>query len=105
MRMADCLSISMESPYINGMAGPRASRSNLMTDDTWRTALPNTWLGPDGETVSCTEKLKVLEENLAEIAELAQDALEDAILMGVAEDQARRTLAGVIEQLKNPYRK
>ena len=87
------------------MAVPRASGSNLITDDTWRTALPSTWLGPDGETVSCTEKLKVLEENLAEIAELAQDALEDAILMGVAEDQARMTLTGVIEQLKNPYRK
>ena len=82
-----------------------ASGANLMADDTWRTVLPRTWLGPDGKTVSCTEKLKVLEENLAEIAELAQDALEDAILMGVAEDQARTTLTGVIEQLKNPYRK
>jgi hypothetical protein len=76
-----------------------------MADDGWRDALPKTWLGPDGETVSCTEKLKVLEENLVEIAELAQDALEDAILMGVAEDQARSTLSGVISQLKNPYKK
>ena len=76
-----------------------------MTEECWRAALPETWLGPAGETVSCTEKLKVLEENLAEIAELAQDALEDAILMGVAEEQARETLAGVINQLKNPYAK
>lgn len=71
----------------------------------WRTVLPDVWLGPDGEKVTCVEKLKVLEENLGEIAEMAQDALEDAILMGVAEDQARATLAGVISQLRNPYKK
>lgn len=76
-----------------------------MTDERWRSALPETWAGPNGETVSCTEKLKVLEENLAEIAELAQDALEDAILMGVGEAQARSTLAKVIEGLENPYRR
>jgi len=76
-----------------------------MDEDAWRTALPETWRGPDGETVVCVEKLKVLEENLGEIAELAQDALEDAILMGVAEDQARGALAGVIARLVNPYKK
>ncbi|MGZ0187055.1 MAG: hypothetical protein ACKVH0_03475 [Alphaproteobacteria bacterium] len=74
-----------------------------MTDADWRAALPKTWLGPDGEKVACVEKLKVLEENLAEIADLAQDVLEDAILMGVAEDQARVTLLAVIDSLKNPY--
>lgn len=74
-----------------------------MINDPWRLALPNAWTGPNGEPVSCTEKLKVLEENLAEIAELAQDALEDAILMGVGETQARTTLAKVIENLENPY--
>jgi len=76
-----------------------------MTEPSWRDALPKVWQGPDGETVACVEKLKVLEENLAEIAELAQDALEDAILMGVAEDQARATLEGVIARLSNPYKK
>jgi len=76
-----------------------------MADDEWRDALPDAWLGPEGEKVTCVEKLKVLEENLAEIAELAQDALEDAILMGVAEDQARGTLERVISNLKNPYNK
>lgn len=76
-----------------------------MTESDWRTALPEKWLGPDGETVTCVEKLKVLEENLGEIAELAQDAFEDAILMGVAEEQARETFASVINQIKNPYKK
>lgn len=78
----------------------------MTTDgDDWRDALPDVWLGPDGEKVTCVEKLKVLEENLGEIAELAQDALEDAILMGVGEGQARQTLAGVIARLNNPYKK
>lgn len=76
-----------------------------MSGDDWRAALPEVWLGPDREKVTCVEKLKVLEENLGEIAELAQDALEDAILMGVAEEQARATLADVISGLKNPYKK
>ena len=44
--------------------------------------LPETiWRSPDGEIVSCVEKLKVLRENLEEIQQLCQDALEDAVLM------------------------
>ena len=76
-----------------------------MSDTKWQGALPDVWRGPDGDRVTCVEKLKVLEENLAEIAELAQDALEDAILMGVAEDQARSVLADVMARLENPYAK
>ena len=44
-----------------------------------------TWLTPEGEPVSCIEKIKVLNENLEEIQALAQDALEDAVLMGCDE--------------------
>src|SRR5438309_1711052 len=43
------------------------------------------WRQPDGSPVSCLEKIKVLNENLAEIEQMAQDALEDAILMGCDE--------------------
>ena len=39
------------------------------------------WRQPDGELVSCEEKLIVLRENLVEIRQECQDALEDAILM------------------------
>ena len=62
-----------------------------MVDDTWRSVLPRTWVAPDGDTVSCTEKLKVLEEDLAEIAELAQDALEDAIFYNTRGANTRNT--------------
>ncbi len=48
-----------------------------------------TWLTPEGEPVSCLEKIKVLNENLEEIQALAQEALEDAVLMGADETQFR----------------
>ena len=63
------------------------------------------WRTPDGEPVSCVEKIKVLNENLSEIAALAQDALEDAVLMGADEAQVRQVLAGIVADLVNPYRK
>ena len=63
------------------------------------------WLTPEGEPVSCLEKLKVLNENLAEIQEMSQDALEDAILMGCDEAQFRTVLAQLVESLVNPYKK
>ncbi|HWD60585.1 MAG TPA: hypothetical protein VG308_20035 [Stellaceae bacterium] len=63
------------------------------------------WLTPEGEKVSCIEKIKVLNENLAELRELAQDALEDGVLMGCDEAQLREVLAGIVAGLVNPYKK
>ena len=63
------------------------------------------WLTPEGEPVSCIEKIKVLNENLAELKELAQEALEDAVLMGCDEQQVREVLAGIVAAIVNPYRK
>lgn len=50
------------------------------------------WLTPEGTPVSCAEKLKVLEQNLAEFEALAQDLLEDAALMGCDVEQVREVL-------------
>jgi hypothetical protein len=63
------------------------------------------WRTPEGEPVSCVEKIKILNENLQEIHELAQDALEDAVLMGCDESQVREVLDGLVRALRNPYRK
>ncbi len=63
------------------------------------------WRQPDGSPVSCLEKIKVLNENLAEIEQMAQDAFEDALLMGCDERQVREVLAAMVERLRNPYRK
>jgi hypothetical protein len=64
-----------------------------------------TWKTPEGEPVSCVEKIKVLNENLAELRDLAQDALEDAVLMGCDEAQIREVLSSLIGGLVNPYKK
>ena len=63
------------------------------------------WRSPEGEPLSCVEKIKVLEENLAELRQLAQDALEDAVLMGGDERQLRDALREIVDGLKNPYAK
>jgi hypothetical protein len=64
-----------------------------------------TWLTPEGDPVSCLDKIKVLNENLQEIHQLAQDALEDAILIGCDEAQFRRVMRELAESLDNPYGK
>jgi len=66
---------------------------------------PPVWRQPDGAKVSCEEKIRVLHENLAEIEEMAQDALEDAVLMGCDEAQFRAYLEALVAALENPYRK
>ncbi len=60
------------------------------------------WRTPEGKIVACTEKNKVLQENLAEIRQACRDALEDAVLMGCDERQFLRVLADLVAQLKNP---
>ena len=72
--------------------------------DTARADFP-VWRTPEGEPVSCLDKIKVLNENLAELRDMAQDALEDAVLMGCDEAQVREVLAGIVAGLVNPYRR
>ena len=64
---------------------------------------PIVWRGANGEVVACVEKNKVLSENLEEIRQVCQDALEDAVLMGCDEQQFRAVLFGLVNGLKNPY--
>jgi len=63
------------------------------------------WLTPEGEKLSCIEKIKVLNENLEEIQALAQEALEDAVLMGGDENQLRKVLKDIAQNIVNPYKK
>lgn len=63
---------------------------------------PIVWQQPDGTPIACQEKLKILNENLAELRQVAQDALEDALLMGCDERQVRVVLHALIESLGSP---
>ena len=61
------------------------------------------WRGPNGEVIACTEKNKVLQENLVEIRQVCQDALEDAVLMGCDEKQVRAVFTELVVSLQSKY--
>ncbi len=67
-------------------------------------APPLRWPQADGSPVSCREKLKTLAENHAELAEIMQDAFEDAVLMGVDEQAMRAILTDMVQSLRSPKR-
>jgi hypothetical protein len=75
----------------------QSSDDDLLAATVWRT--------PEGEPVSCREKIKVLTENLGELRQMAQDALEDAVLMGCDEAQFRGIVRALLDGLVNPYKK
>ena len=62
-----------------------------------------TWRKPSGAPVSCTEKIKVLNENYDELRALAQETLDDALLMGCSEQQIREILRQMIDDLSASY--
>lgn len=61
------------------------------------------WHSDNGDLISCTEKIKVMTQNMEELFQTAQDAFEDALLMGCSEQQVRDYLAQLIQNLHNPY--
>lgn len=65
---------------------------------------PATWPQPDGAPVSCRDKLKMLAENHAELAQTMQDTFEDAVLMGVDETALRQILRDMVDNLASPKR-
>jgi predicted peroxiredoxin len=71
-----------------------------MSKSTW----PK-WLRDDDSIVACTEKIKVMNENFDEIKQIAQDALEDGLLMEVCETQMRTALHALVDDLINPYKR
>lgn len=68
------------------------------------TAAPRIWPQPDGTPVSCREKLRTLAENHEELAQVMQDAFEDAVLMGVDAGAMRAILADMVQGLVSPKR-
>lgn len=61
------------------------------------------WRRPDGEVITCADKIAVLAENLAEIEEVCREALGDALVMEVDEGQFRQVLADLVQRLPAPY--
>ena len=63
------------------------------------------WLDSQGNVIACTEKIKVMSENMDELFQMAQDAFEDALLMGCDETQLRHYFSQLIDSVENPYQK
>ncbi|MSP81663.1 MAG: hypothetical protein EXQ94_01725 [Alphaproteobacteria bacterium] len=62
------------------------------------------WYAADGSPISCLEKIKVLNQNHAELRQLCQDALEDAVLMGCDEAEVRHALHELVDSLSQPFK-
>ena len=60
------------------------------------------WPQPDGEPVSCRDKIEILEDNHEELRHVMQDAFEDAILMGVDPAYMRTLISQLVSELKAP---
>jgi hypothetical protein len=63
-----------------------------------------TWPQADGTPVSCRDKVKLLDENAAELRQTMQDAFDDAILMGVDEAAMRAYFTDMVAALRTPKR-
>ncbi len=61
------------------------------------------WYSSDGKIISCTEKIKVMQQNINELFQLAQDAFEDGVLMGIDPNQLRDSFIDLMSKLDSPY--
>ncbi len=77
------------------MDAKQKKKSKLMAIDN--NILPKVWKGKNNDVISCSEKIKLLNENIIEIKRMSDDAIEDAILMGADEKQVIDT---IIKSLK-----
>ncbi len=64
---------------------------------------PERWLRVDGSTVSCTESIKVLNENWDEARSMLQDMFEDAVLLGCGKVDYREALHALVDSLECDY--
>ena len=62
--------------------------------------IPKVWKGINSDVISCSEKIKLLNENIIEINRMSDDAIEDAVLMGADPKQVIDTL---IKSLKKRF--
>ena len=61
------------------------------------------WRRVDGTPIACVEKIKVLNENVAELRQMAQDAFEDALLLECPEEVIRNEFHRLVDSLRNPW--
>ena len=60
--------------------------------------LPKIWKDKKNKPISCIEKIKILNENIVEIKQLSDDAIEDAKLMGIDPDQITSVIINTLNK-------
>mgnify|MGYP001326272493 CR=1 FL=1 len=58
--------------------------------------LPEYWCTSNNKKISCQEKIKILNDNIEELQNLANDILDEAILMGVDKSQYLNIMKEII---------
>ncbi len=63
--------------------------------------IPKYWIGKDKKKISCKEKIKVMDSNLEEFKDMLADMYDEAVLIGVDEDQFKKVLLNIIKNIKS----
>lgn len=64
---------------------------------------PKQWLRCDQSVVSCTESIKVLDENWEEARSLLQEMFEDAVLLGCGKAEYKAQMHRLVDTLSCDY--
>lgn len=59
------------------------------------------WTDGEGKKISCTEKNKMLYENMEEILQVLRNSYEDAVLMGVSSESFMSNTQKLINECCN----
>lgn len=60
---------------------------------------PKIWYSQNKEKLSCKEKISLLNKNIIEFHELANEIYDEAILMGVRKEQIEEVLANTVKNI------
>ena len=62
---------------------------------------PKIWYSKNKEKLSCKEKISLLNKNIMEFHELANEIYDEAILMGVRKEQIEEVLANTVKNINS----
>ena len=62
---------------------------------------PKIWYSKNKEKLSCKEKISLLNRNIIEFHELANEIYDEAILMGVRKEQIEEVLATTVKNINS----
>ena len=63
--------------------------------------LATVWINEKKQKITCKDKIKVLDENIEQVKDLAQEIIDEAILIGADVDQVKNTLNKAISAIKS----